>query len=417
MNPKSVNAVLENYKFQGLLYIKYKDKQHKFIHNLKGKHIKTNTLFPIASMAKLYYGVLCVRLLQKKILKNLKIQIHKYFGKYQDLIPEQITIMDLLVHNSGYFELRAHPKFNKHKIYTLNEFVKFILTTKGMYRKHDYGTGVYATTNYVLLSYILQKITKQSIYDLLEEYVFIPMKLTNTYFIHDVLEDKKLLAQMAKGHDDELNLVLIPKYWTYFNGCDIVTNYPDLYKFIHKTKQLLGTKGWKYYIKPRKKTHGGQYMTIGGRTLFINDHQFILSAGHFPGYHVSMIFHHSLNFIIIALSNIDKVKSVVHMDDIAKWIAFSIINKTPFYIPPKKAKKISLKAMKQLVGMYSNEYGWYKVYIKDNKLTIKSRKQTTPLIYLGNNRWYRNLYSYVEFTKEYLTVSYLNKKCFKLFKE
>jgi len=70
MNPKSVNAFLEAYNFQGLLYIKYKDKQHKFIHNLKGKHIKTNTLFPLGSISKLYYGVLCVRLLQKKILKN-----------------------------------------------------------------------------------------------------------------------------------------------------------------------------------------------------------------------------------------------------------------------------------------------------------------------------------------------------------
>jgi len=56
---------------------------------------------------------------------------------------------------------------------------------------------------------------------------------------------------MAKGHDDKLNLVLMPKYRTYFNGSEIVTNYPDLYRFIHKTKQLLGT----ILHKPRQKIY------------------------------------------------------------------------------------------------------------------------------------------------------------------
>lgn len=138
-----------------------------------------NTKYLIGSISKTFTAVLVMKAVEENKL-SLQQSISKYFPSIAN--AEKITIQNLLNHHSGihnftdlpnYLSWHTHPKTEKEMVQIINDGGS----------DFEPGTkGEYSNSNYVLLSYILEKVYKKPYAEILQEKIIEPLKLKNTYF-------------------------------------------------------------------------------------------------------------------------------------------------------------------------------------------------------------------------------------------
>jgi D-alanyl-D-alanine carboxypeptidase len=137
-----------------------------------------NSKYRIGSISKSFTAVLILKAVEEKKL-DLNKTIVKWFPTIKN--AKKITIQHLLSHRSGihnftadkdYLSWNTQPK-------TENEMVD-IIAKGGSDFKPD-SKADYSNSNFVLLTYILEKTFSKSYSDLLQEYIVKPLGLTNTY--------------------------------------------------------------------------------------------------------------------------------------------------------------------------------------------------------------------------------------------
>lgn len=177
------DAIETNNKFMGsvavsqngkLIYTKsvgFSDIEH---------HIQANenSKYRIGSISKTFTSVLVLKALEEKKLE-LNQTIEKFFPTIQNV--HKITIKDLLNHRSG-----IHNFTNDESYITWNTQVKseqemVEIIAKGGSDFEPDSKAEYSNSNFVLLTYILEKTFKKSYADLLKHYITQPLGLTNTY--------------------------------------------------------------------------------------------------------------------------------------------------------------------------------------------------------------------------------------------
>ncbi len=134
--------------------------------------------YRIGSISKSFTAVLVLKAVEGKKLK-LDQTIDKWFPTIKN--AKKITVRHLLSHRSGihnftndkdYLTWNTQPKTEK-------ELVEII--TKGGSDFNPDSKAEYSNSNYVLLTYIIEKTFKKSYSDLLQEFIVKPIGLTNTY--------------------------------------------------------------------------------------------------------------------------------------------------------------------------------------------------------------------------------------------
>lgn len=177
------NALEKNDKFMGSVAV---SKNGKIIYTKSIGHadidnnIKATekTKYRIGSISKSFTAVLILKATEEKKL-NINQTIDKWFPKI--INAEKITIKHLLNHRSGihnftddsqYLSWNTQPKTEK-------EMVE-IIKKGGSDFKPD-SKAEYSNSNYVLLTYILEKTFNKSYSDLIQEYIAQPVGLTDTY--------------------------------------------------------------------------------------------------------------------------------------------------------------------------------------------------------------------------------------------
>ena len=138
-----------------------------------------NSKYGIGSISKTFTSVLVLKAVEDKKI-DLNQTIEKYFPTIKN--AAKITIKQLLSHRSGihnftndkdYLTWNTHPKTEKEMLE--------IITKAGSDFEPD-SRAEYSNSNFVLLSYILEKTLNKSYADLLQEYIIQPTGLANTYF-------------------------------------------------------------------------------------------------------------------------------------------------------------------------------------------------------------------------------------------
>lgn len=177
------NALEENNKFMGSVAV---SKNGEIIYtrsigfadvenNIKATE---NSKYRIGSISKSFTTVLTLRAVEQKKL-DLNQTIDKWFPTVKN--AEKITIKHLLSHRSGihnftddkdYLTWNTQPKTEK-------EMVEII--SKGGSDFEPDSKAEYSNSNFVLLTYILEKTYTKSYSDLLQEFIVKPIGLTNTY--------------------------------------------------------------------------------------------------------------------------------------------------------------------------------------------------------------------------------------------
>lgn len=137
------------------------------------------TKFRIASVTKIFTSVMMLKAIENK-KTTLNQTIDKFFPTIQN--SEKITIGNLLKHRSGIPDFLIAEDFNNGytKYKSQDEMMSIISKLKSEFNPDSKAS--YSSSNYYLLTLILEKINKKSYPELLNIQIIKPLKLKSTYF-------------------------------------------------------------------------------------------------------------------------------------------------------------------------------------------------------------------------------------------
>ena len=146
------------------------------IYDPNSEPMQTNTIFDLASVTKVIATTTATMLCYDRGLFKLDDKVAKYLPKFAAQGKQNITIRNLLVHNSGL------PPFKRFYLTfkNSNEVIADIYNTK-----LDYKTGskmVYSDLGIITLAKIIEKVTKKSLDKFCSEEIFTPLGMTETFF-------------------------------------------------------------------------------------------------------------------------------------------------------------------------------------------------------------------------------------------
>lgn len=145
-------------------------------HNRKANE---NTKYRIGSISKTFTSVLLFKAIENKKL-SLNQTIENFFPTIAN--ANKITISQLLNHHSGIHDFTRDDDYEdwNTKPMTAREMVALI--AKGGSDFEPGSKGKYCNSNYVLLTYILEKTFKKPYSELVQTHIAKPLGLKNTFF-------------------------------------------------------------------------------------------------------------------------------------------------------------------------------------------------------------------------------------------
>lgn len=147
-----------------------------------GGGITTSTLFDVGSVAKSFEAALALVLVEEGVL-SLQSPVSDWLPPLRNVDPT-ITLRQLLNHTSGVFNVFENPDFpwvgadvDHARRWRMDEvFSKFVLEPYGAPGSVQH----YSSTNYRLLTAVLEEATGRSVPELIEDRFLRPMGLENT---------------------------------------------------------------------------------------------------------------------------------------------------------------------------------------------------------------------------------------------
>lgn len=158
----------------------------------KGESIDSATSFHLASVSKTFTGMAILKLWEEKQLK-----IDDLLTVYLPTFPyADITLRDLLSHRSGlpnYLYFMESLGWDSHETLTNEELLDFMIKKR---EKLDVGRRNanfdYCNTNYVLLALVIEKVSKMSYANYLNQTFFKPIGMRNTFVYSPNMQEKVL---------------------------------------------------------------------------------------------------------------------------------------------------------------------------------------------------------------------------------
>ena len=177
------NALEDNNKFMGSVAIS-KNGEIIYLKSIGyadiGNSIKATkeTKYRIGSISKSFTAVLALKAVENKKLE-LNQTIDKWFPTIKD--SEKITVKQLLNHRSGIYNFTNNSNYITWSTQSKTEKEMVEIIKAGGNNFTPDSKAEYSNSNYVLLTYILEKTFMKSYSELLQEYIIKPIDLKNTY--------------------------------------------------------------------------------------------------------------------------------------------------------------------------------------------------------------------------------------------
>ena len=152
---------------------------YSFISDSEKLSATEKTKYRIGSISKMFTATMIFQLIEEGKL-NLNTTLDKYFPKLPN--ASIITISNLLNHRSGLHNFTDDPDYLTWMTQpkTHDEMLATISKNKVDFQPNEKAS--YSNSNYVILGYILEKISKQSYIKNLNERITSKIGLSNTYF-------------------------------------------------------------------------------------------------------------------------------------------------------------------------------------------------------------------------------------------
>lgn len=179
-----MQALGENNKFMGTVSLS-KDgktvytKSVGYLDAEKKTPINENTKFRVGSISKTFTSALMFKAIEEKKL-TLDTKLDKYFPTVPN--AAKITISNLLNHRSGIHSFTSDADYLTWHTTPKTEAQMLDIIVKGGSDFEPNSKAEYSNSNYVLLSYILEKAYKKPYKQIVDEKIIKPLGLKNTYY-------------------------------------------------------------------------------------------------------------------------------------------------------------------------------------------------------------------------------------------
>jgi len=324
-----------------------------------GMKANENTKYRIGSISKTFTSVLVFKAVEEKKLA-LNQTIDKYFPTIKN--ADKITVKHLLSHRSGihnftdddgYLTWNTQPKTEK-------EMIQII--TKGGSDFEPDAKAAYSNSNFVLLTYILQKCFNKPFNKLLAQHITQPAGLTNTYLGGKINTNKNESKsyRFTEGWKTESETdISIP-----LGAGGVVSTPGDLVKF---SEALFNGKLLKPESVEMMKTIKDHYGSGLFQIPFYNN----IGYGHTGGIDgFSSVFSHFAdgNISYALTSN----GTDVNNNDISIAVLSAVFGK-PYNIPNFSTIELTSKDLDKYLGVYSSQQVPMKITLSKNDKTLSAQ--------------------------------------------
>lgn len=285
------------------------------------KKSNNSTKYRIASISKTYTAVLVLKAVEERKIR-LDEAIYKYFPQVKN--ARKITPRHLLTHRSGIHDFTKDKEYLIYNVSGKNKAEMLTIISNAASDFEPDSKANYSNSNYVLLSFLLEKVYNQKFSEILKNKIVKPLELTNTYF------GSKIDVQKNEANSYELDTTwkLVPETdLTIFTGAGALVSTPlEVLKFVQAVfNDKIISKSSLEIMKEVKDDYG---MGIG--EFPFEDKLSYGHTGHLDGF--SSMFgyfpNQDLSFIIISNG------SSIEENDIAVGI-LNIIFNIPYSMPDK----------------------------------------------------------------------------------
>lgn len=156
-----------------------------------------DTKHRLGSITKQFTAMLIMQLVEQGKLK-LDVPISTYLPDYPKKNGDIITIHHLLTHSSGIPNMTAFPGFVKNVMRNAYSPRQLVNTFADSTLQFEPGKKfAYSNSGYLVLGYIIEKVTAKSYEQVLRENILTPLKMNNTGYDHH----ENLLKNRASGYE------------------------------------------------------------------------------------------------------------------------------------------------------------------------------------------------------------------------
>jgi len=168
---------------------------------------KTDTKFRLASVSKQFTAMLIMQLVAENKL-NLNVPVTTYLPEYPAENGGKITIHHLLAHTSGLPNYTSFPNY-RDIMGTPKSPGELVRLFSELALEFNPGENFsYSNSGYILLGYLIEKVTGKKYEQVLTEKIFDPLNMVNSGYDHN----DALATNMASGFDKKLNSYVSASY-------------------------------------------------------------------------------------------------------------------------------------------------------------------------------------------------------------
>jgi CubicO group peptidase (beta-lactamase class C family) len=178
-----INKAIEDEAFPGVVLLLWKDGKTiyekaygNYTYESTSPIVKTNTIFDLASLTKVVATTTAAMICYDRNLFSLNDKVIKYIPEFAVNGKENITIKNLLIHNSG---LPAWKRFYGRDL-TYDDVINEIYSSE-----LEYKTGektVYSDLGVITLGKIIEKVSGKALDVFCKDEIFLPLKMNSTFY-------------------------------------------------------------------------------------------------------------------------------------------------------------------------------------------------------------------------------------------
>ena len=338
------------------------------------------TKFRLASITKQFTAMAIMQLKEKGLL-SVNDTLSKYIPDYPN--GDKINIHHLLTHTSGIPNLPVFPESKKKKLesYTLEQRIELFKHAPLAFKPGEKYS--YNNSGYILLNYIIEKVSGKTYETILKENIFDPLGMNNSGYDKVGLIIKDRASGYSLDGSKFINAAYIDMSYVAGAGA-LYSTVEDLYLWDQAlySEKLLPKKSlaalFTPYVVMDQSIPDSFSYGYGWRIGKIGNHNFVGHTGRFDGFKTNICRYPGDNISIIVLSNFDHS----NISQLSSGLA-AIVFGEPYELPKKR---IAIVVDPQIYDQYVGKYRLKKDFIltvtkEDNKLIAQATGQGRVEIY------------------------------------
>ncbi len=355
----------------------------------------SNTIFQIASLTKQFTSAVILQLQELGML-SVHDKLSKYIPDYPN--GDSISIENLLTHTSGIhnFNDEAFMENNASKTMKLESIIALFKNVPTDFKP---GTNYnYSNSNYILLGFIIEKITGKSYYQNIRERIFQPLQMNHSGFDFTFLKSSDKATGYSKLNANNKKPAQILDSSILYAAGGMYSTVGDLYKWDRAlyTDKIIHDSSRQKAFTPFKNNYGYGWLIDSAYNK-----KAVLHEGATSGFtsFIGRIIDDST--CIILLDNKQSNGLIKIAEDIN-----AILNHQPYDFPkPRTEIEVDTAILKQYVGDYQlSPELILTIALEDGQLTAAAKGQGKTELFAEKENFFfvKMADMQIEFTKNAL---------------